>query len=170
MRPLDLTGEVFDKLTAVRPVQDGAKRKWLVRCACGRERRVLTSSLTSGNTTSCGKRPCCHHVTTHGASGTPEYRAFHSAKRRCTKPTDTAWAYYGGRGIKFLFKNFEQFLAEVKYKPSKEHTLDRKDSNGNYEPGNVRWATKAEQTANRKFQRCFQCQTVLICPCCTKQS
>jgi hypothetical protein len=60
------------------------------------------------------------------------------------------YRYYGGRGIKFLFTSFEQFLAELGPRPS-GMSLDRIENDGNYEPGNVRWATRSEQVQNRRF-------------------
>jgi hypothetical protein len=60
---------------------------------------------------------------------------------------------YGGRGIQLRYTSFEQFLADVGPKPSPGHSLDRKDANGNYEPGNCRWATAKEQTFNRRIRR-----------------
>ena len=85
------------------------------------------------------KHGMCTHTTMQ-----PEYKAYTNAKQRCTNPKYKGWKNYGGRGIKFLFTNFEQFFAELGYRP-KGKTLDRKDTEGNYEPGNVQWATKEEQ-------------------------
>jgi hypothetical protein len=81
-----------------------------------------------------------------------EYRAYESAKRRCTDTTRENWESYGGRGIKFLFTSFEQFFAELGFKPEPKHlySLDRIDNNGNYEPGNIRWATQKQQLANKR--------------------
>jgi hypothetical protein len=80
-----------------------------------------------------------------------EFVAYQSARRRCTNPQDQAWANYGGRGIKFLFNSFQDFIAEIGLRPSSLHSLDRYPNNdGNYEPGNVRWATRKEQTMNRR--------------------
>jgi hypothetical protein len=88
---------------------------------------------------------------------TPEYRAYMEAKLRCTNPNNHAWQDYGGRGIKFLFTSFEQFFAELGKRPAGVdsrgralYSLDRKDNDGNYEPGNVRWATRDVQQNNRR--------------------
>jgi len=84
----------------------------------------------------------------HGMTGTRELQTYCSAKQRCSDPKIKCWPHYGGRGIKFLFESFEQFFAELGPRP-KGKTLDRINTNGNYEPGNVRWATLQEQAASR---------------------
>jgi hypothetical protein len=85
----------------------------------------------------------------HGMSRTPEYRAFIDAKSRCTNPRVRSYTRYGARGISFLFTSFEQFFEEVGVRPE-GMSLDRKDNNGNYEPGNVHWATSTEQARNKR--------------------
>jgi hypothetical protein len=84
--------------------------------------------------------------------GSVERQAYNNAKHRCTNPADMNWKHYGGRGIKFLFTSFDQFLAEIgpKPEPKRNYVLDRAENNGHYEPGNVRWVTHAESTANRR--------------------
>jgi hypothetical protein len=87
--------------------------------------------------------------TKHGRRQTLEYVAYQSAKKRCSNPKTAKWKYYGGRGIKFLFENFEQFYAELGDKPA-GYTLDRINNDGHYEPGNVRWATWSVQQGNKR--------------------
>lgn len=77
-------------------------------------------------------------------------RAYDTAKSRCNNPNDQRYNDYGGRGIKFKFKNFEQWFAELGPKPSPQHSVDRKNNDGNYEPGNLRWATSSEQRKNSR--------------------
>ena len=91
-------------------------------------------------------------VSTVAIRNTPEYRAYQAAKSRCNKTNHPQYKYYGGRGILFLFENFENFFKEVGHKQTKTQSLDRINNNGHYEPGNVRWATKQEQTLNRNLQ------------------
>lgn len=95
--------------------------------------------------------------TLHGASKRdsngkrwPEYEAYIGAKGRCTNPKDKSFLNYGERGIEFRFKDFEQFIADVGRRPSRRHTLERKNNNGHYEPGNCCWATMSEQLKNRR--------------------
>lgn len=83
-----------------------------------------------------------------------EYRCYESAKQRCENPHNERFARYGGRGIRFCFKNFQEFLAAVGPRPSLLHTIDRYPNNdGHYESGNVRWATQSEQSRNRSTNR-----------------
>lgn len=78
-----------------------------------------------------------------------EYRSFMNARNRCRCKADASYGRYGGKGIEFRFTSFKEFLDHIGRKPTPLHTLDRKDSRGHYEIGNVRWATRAEQAANR---------------------
>jgi hypothetical protein len=87
----------------------------------------------------------------HGQSHTAEHAAFLNAKYRCNTTTAPAYGGYGGRGIKFLFTSFEQWFAELGPRPSPAHSVDRYPNNdGNYESGNVRWATDEQQSNNRR--------------------
>lgn len=96
-------------------------------------------------------RKCRKKVETHGASYTPEYTAYVHAKYRCENVKNKAYKNYGGRGIKFLYKSFQEFLEDVGPKPSPELWLDRKNNDGNYEPGNCRWASQILQANNKRL-------------------
>jgi hypothetical protein len=88
----------------------------------------------------------------HGKSGTPEYRTWQKMRRRCSDETYHAYNRYGGRGIEVCDRwegSFTAFLNDVGLKPSPEHTLDRINVDGNYEPSNVRWATDEMQRTNK---------------------
>jgi hypothetical protein len=86
----------------------------------------------------------------HGLSHRPEYKAYQDAKRRCTSPNCKDWSDYGGRGIKMLYTDFQHWLHDLGERPGPEYSVDRVDVNGNYEPGNLRWATASEQIQNRR--------------------
>lgn len=91
----------------------------------------------------------------HGMKGTPEWKAWVNARRRCTDPNHPDWRNYGGRGITMCAAwrlSFAEFYEHIGPRPP-GLTLDRINNNAGYRPGNVRWATRAEQTANRRQQR-----------------
>lgn len=126
---------------------------WICKCDCGNKISCRAANLLSGRSTSCG----CGRIeaaiaanTTHALSKSPEYLAFYEAKRRCTDRKDKRWKYYGGRGIKFLFTSVEQWVPALGKRPTPQHTVDRRNNDGHYEPGNVRWATRKEQALNRR--------------------
>ena len=81
--------------------------------------------------------------------GSPEYMAYVDARRRCEQPNRENYKHYGGRGIKFLFKDFDEFMNVLGKKPEK-HSLDRIDNNGHYSPDNVKWSNQSDQNKNRR--------------------
>ena len=97
----------------------------------------------------------CNDGTKRGskANQTVEHRAWRQMKTRCSDPSSKDWKNYGERGIKVFdgwLYDFPAFLAEVGLRPTADHSLDRINNEGNYEPGNVRWATRLEQRHNRR--------------------
>jgi len=90
---------------------------------------------------------------THGKSHTPEYASWSAAKSRCHNSTNQTYSNYGARGISMCLEwrgDFMAFYEHIGPRPSSKHSLDRIENNGNYEPGNVRWATRSMQTINQK--------------------
>lgn len=153
----DLTGLAFGKVTVER--RHGHRDAWTCKCECGRTKTFRGYDLSAGRVTSCGcqqRHRLAGCVRTHGRHGTPEYRAWRAMIERCHRPESVSYANYGGRGITVCDEwrySFATFLRDVGDKPSPKHSLDRKNNNGNYEPSNVRWATKVEQMRNTRRSR-----------------
>jgi hypothetical protein len=149
----DLTGARFGKLTALRPgpPAPGPKTTWWVRCDCGNEKVVRTYNLRAGTAT-CGCATLKHgHARRGTVKGTPVYRSWRSMLRRCNDPKQKQYHDYGGRGISVHpdWCDFAAFYAHMGDRPEGT-TLDRIDTDGNYEPGNCRWATRSEQRRNQR--------------------
>lgn len=79
----------------------------------------------------------------------PEYYAYQAAKKRCTNPSTDGYHRYGGRGIQFKFKNFGEWWSVLGKRDSPAHSVDRINNDGDYEAGNVRWASRVEQARNK---------------------
>lgn len=121
---------------------------WNCRCKCGSVRPVSAYYLRSGKTKSC--RACCRM--THGSRGTVEYKAWGAMLHRCNCESSEVYHNYGGRGIAVCesWRKFENFYADMGPRPTPKHSIDRIDNDGNYEPGNCRWATSKQQHRNKR--------------------
>jgi len=161
MRALNLAGKKYGRLTLVKVVGVNASKQriWLCRCDCGREHEASQAHITRGSSTSCG---CFRkeRATKHNQSRTPEWFAYQHAKARC-KPNHKHHVHYFDRGILFRFISFEEFFSEIGSRPP-NHSLDRINNDGNYEPGNVRWATKSQQERNRRCDNCVRLKQRIV--------
>lgn len=155
---LFIPGVRFGRLTTVRraegPIRGGAW-PWICRCDCGATTTVLPSALRRGETVSCGcwrRERMAIQNTTHGlGEHLPEYKVWLGMRARCERPYAVSYPKYGARGVSVCerWQAFEAFYADMGPRPTLGHSLDRIDGSGNYEPGNVRWATSHEQIWNR---------------------
>jgi len=157
-------GTRFGRLTVrgeAAPV--GWARRLRCVCSCGNAVTAHLRNLRAGATTSCGcvaAEKAAARLFKHGESHrTVEYRIWSGAIRRCTSKIDKLYPYYGGRGIRVCrrWMKFVAFIADIERtigrRPSPQHSLDRKNNNGNYAPGNVRWATRTQQARNTRSNR-----------------
>lgn len=147
---------VVEKDSSIRPGRPNAR--WWVRCTCGDVVSVLQYNLRPNKrghiSGSCGKAGC-RTATRHGhgrrgKERTPTYQAWDSMVQRCTNALSRTYPWYGGRGIGICarWRVFENFLQDMGERPGKSLSLDRIDTNGDYEPGNCRWATRRQQQGN----------------------
>lgn len=155
----NLTGMRFGRW--VVEFQSGkSPTRWRCRCDCGTARDVRATDLTGNKTTGC--RQCWKSPLNNLSHGhtvgkqSPTYIAWLAMRQRCNYPGHKNYADYGGRGIRVCDRwlgpdGFATFLADMGEKPGRGYTLDRfPDPNGDYRPGNVRWATQRQQCRNKR--------------------
>lgn len=158
-RPLrnmsDFKIETMQVIGKAAPTKDG-KARWKCLCICGKTYEATGTHLRAGNGQSCGCLKgdrISKKNSRHGLTGTKEHKAWDSMIQRCTNKNDKDFNRYGGRGIKVCeswIKSFEEFLSNMGNAPSKKHSLDRIDVDGNYEPSNCRWADAKTQASNKR--------------------
>lgn len=144
-------GDIFGEWIILNAYPNNKKMYAFCRCSCGLEKMVLRSSLRTGKSdkcASCGK-------TKHGMSKTRINKIWRGMKTRCLNKNVPEYRNYGGRGIKVCddWKSFEKFYEDMGEPPTKKHSLERIDNNGNYNKQNCKWATPEEQSNNTRRNR-----------------
>ena len=154
-RGRDWTGTRHGRLTVIKCIGQNkhSQYEWECKCDCGTV-CIKTSGILQRGAEFCSNRCVLKKGNLkHGGSYTRAYRSWVAAKSRCYLKTHKNYAEYGGRGVRMhdaWIDDFPAFLAYIGDPPTDKHTLDRIDPDGNYAPGNVRWATQNEQNRNRR--------------------
>jgi hypothetical protein len=162
---IDLSGQRFGRLVVVDRAQKEWKgAAWRCRCDCGGEVVVRAGSLSYGQSRSCGclqregaaermgKVKLKHGLARQDGTRHPDYGLWRRMRQRCTDPRCEDYPDYGGRGIRVCARwdDFAAFLADMGARPSKRHSIDRIDVNGDYTHLNCRWALPTTQARNSR--------------------
>jgi hypothetical protein len=156
---LELTGQRFGKwrVLGFSGIKNG-HTYWTCRCDCGTHSSVEGTSLTQGTSgfcLACAARFTADRLRTHGMRHSPEYAIWLTMKDRCSNPRNQDWKHYGGRGIRVCrrwLRSFSAFFRDMGKRPA-GRSIDRRNNDGDYRPGNCRWATALTQSRNRRRRR-----------------
>jgi hypothetical protein len=170
MKLIDVTGQRFGRLVAIKRAKDFPHPtktipQWLCECDCGRKATVIGYNLRKGLTASCGclrrelsqRRFVTHGYASAGDKRSAEYTAWAHMLQRCENKNDCSYHLYGGRGIKVCkaWHSFESFLTDMGHRPSKKHSVERKNNSLGYNRENCVWAMPVTQSNNRRSNRTY---------------
>ena len=164
MPHIDIKGKRFGRYTVIRFVGNDKHgcALWECKCDCGTVKNVLGISLRKGDIVSCGcyhKEEVAKRKTTHGLSKARIRNIWNHIKQRCTNPHDTAFKYYGGKGITICDEWLNDFMSFYEWSMANgytdELTIDRIDTNKGYNPSNCRWVSRMVQQNNRNAAHLF---------------
>jgi hypothetical protein len=154
---IDISGQRFGRLTVLGYAESRNYRAfWNCLCDCGMELIVEGKKLRSGHTQSCDclkREKAATRLRTHSLTYTKEYSTWLNIKQRCYNPSNPEYRYWGGRGIEMCASwrnSFEAFYTDMGSAPDASLSIDRINNDGNYEPGNCRWATALMQARNQR--------------------
>lgn len=158
VRRIEMLGKQFGRLTVISDFSKASDGQvvWHCLCICGGVANVRGDLLRKGISKSCGcfsRESASLRRTSHGMTSSPEYKIWVGMKERCHNDTCAGYKNYGARGISVCPEwnvSFEQFYSDIGPRPSINHSVERIDVNGNYEPSNCKWATKVDQARNRR--------------------
>lgn len=159
MQAKKLQGRVFGELTVREYAGTNRHNQalWLCDCSCGNVKTVVAQSLLNEASRSCGA--AIHRAgfsATHGLSKTLIYGVWNTMKQRCSNPNVASYKDYGGRGIKVCKRwadSFEAFFDDMGDRPSPQHSIERRNNEGDYTPRNCFWATRRAQVTNKRNNR-----------------
>lgn len=163
-KKIPMAGERFGRLTVVAEGERhiSGDRLWICECDCGRQVSVRNCNLPRTKSCGCWRKERLSHAkpaTKHGSSNKGLYYTWQAMKQRCFQPNHIHFEDYGGRGITVCrewmddFSAFSNYVTQLPHCGEPGRTMDRINNDGNYEPGNVRWATWEEQAINRRKPR-----------------
>lgn len=171
-RVKDMRGQRFGRLLVVAHAGRGRGRNhmWECLCDCGQRITVVGADLRCGDSQSCGchqrdiARSAGDRTRTHGMSSAPIYKLWSSMLQRCYDESHADFQNYGARGISVCVRwwSFETFFEDMGHRPE-GMSLNRIDNDGNYEPGNCRWATFKQQHRNKRTNRLLEFRGVTQC-------